>query len=346
MPSSKKSETSSEKCSPDSRAFPEEFFDRSLASGRLSHAYLLLGADTTGIVGFCRRLARRLFCRSGCPPDRARCAPCKRVESGNHPDFHHLQPKAPGGKVRIELTREIRRAVNMSCFEAPCKVVVIEHAERMTEAAQNQVLKTLEEPPDGTLLLLVAPTAAGLLPTVISRCVPVRFTAPAAEEIGKTLASKDEREGNIAWAARAAAGSAERARLLLERDAAQFNGYILGALSRREPAGWAEFSERLLTFGVNPDASLSERRWWLRVKFDILAMALRDALLASLDIRGVRGYNVENSEEAGAIGEAYSTEEILDALALIADLQEKIERNLGMELVCDCLAQRLLGSEP
>ncbi len=346
MPSSKKSETSSEKCSPDSRAFPEEFFNRSLASGRLSHAYLLLGADVSGIVGFCRRLVRKLFCRSGCPPDRALCAPCKRVESGNHPDFHHLQPGTPGGKVRIELTREIRRAVNMSRFEAPCKVVVIEHAERMTEAAQNQVLKTLEEPPGGTLLLLVAPTTTGLLPTVISRCVPVRFTAPAAEEIGKTLASKDKREEDIAWAAHAAAGNTERARLLLERDAAQFNRYILKALSHKEPTGWAEFAERLLASGADSDASLAERRWWLRAKLDILAMALRDALLASLDIGGVRSYNAGNPEEVNAVSKAYSVEEILDALALISDSQEKIERNLSMALICDCFAQCLLGSKP
>ena len=342
MPSSKKSETSPKKFSDSPNAFPEEFFNRCLSSGRLSHAYLLLGADISATAAFCIRLVRRLYCRSGCPPDEARCAVCRRVENGNHPDLHRLQPEEDGGSVKIELTREIRRMVNMARFEAPCKVVLIEHAERMTEAAQNQVLKTLEEPPGGTLMLLLSTTTTGLLPTVVSRCVPVRFAPLSEEQIRSRLESGKPGETDADWAARAAAGSTERARLLLERQAGRLNSQILETLGRRDASHWTEFSETLLNFGTQTGSPARERRRQLREKLDILALILRDALLVSLDIVDRRLYNADNSSDIDRICEMFSTEEILDALAFIAQSHKLIEKSVNPELICDCIAQRLI----
>ncbi len=318
-------------------SFPERFFENTLTSGRLSHAYLMLGADMPAIMAFCRRLAARLF---GCeePAPGGGCALCRRIAEDNHPDYYHLKPPIPGGKVKIELTREVRQAVNMSRFEAPYRIVVIEHAELMTEAAQNQVLKTLEEPPEATVIILAAPSTSGLLPTVVSRCVPVRFEVLGCEAILATLGEGGEQ---AEWLSRVSAGSSEAAVELRERGAFELNEFFLYSLAAK-PGDWVAFSETLLASGSNSGSTAMEKRWWLRTKLDILAICFRDALLVSLDIGGVTLYNERSRSKVKKICGVFGIEEILEALDYIADLQDKIESNLNPELVCDCLAQRLL----
>ena len=341
MPSSRKSEKSSKIQTGNNRSFPEEFFERSLSRGRLSHAYLFLGPDISGIAAFCRRLACRLFCKSGCPPGEAACAVCARLESDNHPDYYYLRPPQPGAKVLIDLTREIRRAVNMSRFEAPYKIVAIEHAELMTEAAQNQMLKTLEEPPDAVVILLIAPATTGLLPTVVSRCVPVRFPAATEDEIRLEVGA-DVGDDEAAWLARAASGNGELAGALLRRGAYKLNDEIIEALSNRREADWAALSDMLLNSGAGSESASAEKRWWLRLKFDVLASILRDALFLSLDIKGARLYNADKQARIRTLATAFSSEEILETLAYITESQAMIESNLNAEIICDCLAQRLL----
>ncbi len=267
---------------------------------------------------------------------------CARLESGNHPDFYCLRPPEPGAKVLIDLTREIRRAVNMSRFEAPYKIVAIEHAELMTEAAQNQMLKTLEEPPDAVILLLISPATTGLLPTVVSRCVPVRFPAATEEailsEVGADAGDGDE----ASWLARAASGNGELAGELLRRGAYEFNAALIEALSSRREADWPALSDLLLNAGAGSESASAEKRWWLRLKLDVLAAILRDALFLSLDIKGAQLYNAEKQARIRTLASAFTSEEMLETLAYITESQAMIEGNLNAEIICDCLAQRLL----
>jgi DNA polymerase-3 subunit delta' len=149
------------------------------------HAILLAGPASVGKSTLARDLAAALLCAA--PPDGpvpcGRCSACRRVVSGSHPDLHVLRPSGPGGQVRIGdpddpepgTVRALIRVLALSPAEGGARVAVVEAAHRMNEDAQNALLRTLEEPPAGVVIVLCADDEDRLLPTIRSRCVRIRL---------------------------------------------------------------------------------------------------------------------------------------------------------------------------
>ena len=160
--------------------------------GRLPHALLIHGRQGIGKVSFACGLAQSLLCESpsaglAC----GRCAACGWFESSNHPDFRLIEPggltaaeeeEQGAGKgsarILIEQIRELADFINVSSHRGGPKVVLIQPAEALNVNAANALLKNLEEPPAGTLFLLVAHRIHFLLPTIRSRCQQIALAAP------------------------------------------------------------------------------------------------------------------------------------------------------------------------
>jgi len=128
---------------------------------------LLHGIAGVGKYATAREVARRLNCE-GCTD--ASCRSCKMLASGNHPDVVVLRPDDKN-KIGIESVHELQHTLHYGQYEsASQRVIIIDSADRLTLPAQSALLKTLEEPPAGTTILLTAPSPSTLLPTVVSRC--------------------------------------------------------------------------------------------------------------------------------------------------------------------------------
>lgn len=138
-------------------------------SGRLGHAWLLLGDPGLGKEQLAERLARLHLCQQS---DRGepcgRCHSCQLFDKGNHPDLGTISRDSK--TIGVEAIREICTRLQGSAQLGRGKVVIIPDAERMTESAANALLKTLEEPAGDSLLLLIASQVSRLLPTILSRC--------------------------------------------------------------------------------------------------------------------------------------------------------------------------------
>lgn len=158
-----------------------------MAERRLSHAYLLIGPDGPGRQDAAVRLAAALLCREpvGDAPC-GRCRDCRKALAGIHPDVMTVERlSGDKGQLRREIVvdqiREVTSDAVIAPNEADRKVYVIREADRMNTAAQNAMLKALEDPPGHACFILCAAAADALLPTVRSRCVRVDETAREEE---------------------------------------------------------------------------------------------------------------------------------------------------------------------
>ena len=185
------------------------FLAAAVREGRLSHAYLFLGAPGSGQAEAALALAECVVCPThGCDA----CDECIRVAHRTHPDVHWIAPEGAAGYV-IDQVRALIADAQLAPVRAQAKVYVLDRVDMLRDSAANALLKTIEEPPAGVVFVLMAPTADAVLPTIVSRCqcVPFRVTNPdeAARRIALTCGiAADDPASRIALAV---AGTPERA---------------------------------------------------------------------------------------------------------------------------------------
>ena len=235
--------------------------------GRLAQPLLLVGPEGSGKEGTALEFARRLnclgpeACREGAP-----CESCTKVASFQHPDFRWLGPApatfnetdvralleqklanpfargAESATAQVNIgdpenpgpltVRALIRFLRVRAFQGPWKVAVVSDAHRLNTAAANAFLKTLEEPPAETVIMLTSTGTEGMLPTILSRCQKVRFEPWAEADLSAHLAAvSGEPAERTLWAARLAQGNARLANDLLQPESqalAAWAGLLFG----------------------------------------------------------------------------------------------------------------------
>lgn len=202
------------------------------ASVDVPHAWLLLGPTGSGKRATALALAAAFNCPRlpgvGC----GECSVCKRIISARHPDLHIISPEGQVIAVETIRTAVIPEAAR-SPFEGRRKVFVIEEAERMHPAAQNALLKTLEEPPEDTVLILVCDQEDELLETVRSRCRVLHFQRVPSEAIEDVLVTEGADPQLARLAGAIADGDINRARsFALDPDAQERHRLFSGLPGR------------------------------------------------------------------------------------------------------------------
>lgn len=158
-----------------------------ISQGDIPHALLFTGPRGVGKFSTALLLAAALLCPSGEPDG---CPSCLKVADGVHPDLHLVEPE--GMTITVGRIREMEAELSRKPVEAGCRVVIVDDAELMNRESANAFLKTLEEPEPGTYIILVCESKESLLPTVVSRCREVRFSALGRGDVVRFLV---EREG-------------------------------------------------------------------------------------------------------------------------------------------------------
>ena len=173
------------------------------------HANLLVGPPGSGLDDVARRFIAAVLC-----PDRGcgHCRTCTRVMSMAHPDVFEVEPE--GASILVEQAREIVRRVNVAPIEAGRAVVLIHDIDRLNETAANKLLKTIEEPPPGTVIVGHTSSPQDVLITIRSRCVGSNLAPLTYQEISTALLDDGVDADAVADAVAASGGSLDRARRL------------------------------------------------------------------------------------------------------------------------------------
>ena len=176
-----------------------EMFRRAIQRGRTSHAYLLVGPSGIGKRLFARMLTQALFCTTHSDDEFeacGECSACRQVLAGTHPDL--LTVGCPEGKDILPISlivgedenrgREgLCHDISMRPMSANRRIAIVDDAEKMNTESANAFLKTLEEPPPGAMIFMIATEIDLILPTIRSRCQPVRFSPLTDEDLAELL---------------------------------------------------------------------------------------------------------------------------------------------------------------
>lgn len=175
---------------------PLDILRQALASGRLHHAYLFVGPEGVGKRTLAIALAKAVHCSDRAADFCGHCVNCTRIADGNHPDVRIIEPLAGKKEISIQQVRDFERELNYRSFSGKRKVMIVDPAASMNLASQNALLKTLEEPPQDSLIILIAANAGGLLPTVRSRCLRISFAPLSRREVAQYLRAKQGMSGD------------------------------------------------------------------------------------------------------------------------------------------------------
>ena len=173
-----------------------EMLRLALASGRLHHAYLFVGPEGIGKRTLAIALAMAVHCSESAADFCGSCVNCRRIGDGNHPDVRLIEPLAGKKEISIQQIRDFERELNYRSFTGKRKIIIVDPATLMNLPSQNALLKTLEEPPQDSLIVLIASSAGGLLPTVRSRCLRISFAPLARSDVIHYLRTKQGMTGD------------------------------------------------------------------------------------------------------------------------------------------------------
>lgn len=160
----------------------KEHMQNALAAKKISHAYILNGEKSSGKEFVAKVFAMALQCEQGGGNPCQKCHSCRQALTDNQPDIIKVTHEKPNTISVDDIRAQINNDVAIKPYSSPYKVYIVNEAEKMTPQAQNAILKTLEEPPEYAVILLLTTNVNSLLPTILSRCVVLNMK-PVADEL-------------------------------------------------------------------------------------------------------------------------------------------------------------------
>jgi DNA polymerase-3 subunit delta' len=310
---------------------------QAIARQSLTPSLILSGPDGVGKRLTALSIAQELNCLT--PMDDGACgtcAVCSRIVRGTHPDVLTIEP-GDTGSIKIEQVRAAIDRANYRPFEGRRRVTIIEEADALVPAAQNALLKTLEEPLPASVFVLVTSRPDTLLPTVRSRCAHLRFGRLQVSEVASVLEGTQGYSHTDALTAAAASDGSVRRALDLEADAfteARNDAEGLLQAAGRDPRTRLDQAKDLLKGG----GTAASEREHLGARLMAMTALVRDAgLLASGgDVRLLA--NLDRRPAVDAMARTLGVDRIGRIFAAITRAEEALERNVSPKVVADWLA--------
>ena len=168
----------------------KQHLQNAIAMGKVSHAYIISGEKDSGKKMLAEAFASTLLCEEGKGDACGECRSCKQAMDHNHPDIRYVVHEKPATISVEDIRQQINNDIVIKPYASSHKIYIVDEAEKMNKMAQNALLKTIEEPPEYGVILLLTTNAAGFLPTILSRCVTLEMQPIAKDVIIRELMQK------------------------------------------------------------------------------------------------------------------------------------------------------------
>ncbi|MDE0013281.1 MAG: DNA polymerase III subunit delta' [Candidatus Poribacteria bacterium] len=301
-----------------------EQLQRTVASDRIAGAYLFVGPTGIGKETVARYFAQLIFCQQDTqlPMVCGTCLACRKVDSGNHPDLQFIRPD--GSLLRIGQIRELQKQIIYEPLEASRKVYILTDVERMNAEAENCLLKTLEEPPAASVLILLTSNIEALLPTTRSRCQILQFHPMPTRELTGVLIDRFSVAPEQAITLAIAAGGAIGKAIIQLETGSTFTEEVPEILKETDLLAAFRLAEHLKD---NPEI------------LDELVVWYRDLLFLQQGAPNELITHVHSLEELQRIAPYYSRLRIQQAIQTIFNTKSLIENTntnatLALEVMC------------
>ena len=349
-----------------------------MAGQRMPHAFLFAGDDGVGRRTTALALARTLLCEAPMTPGDERnespgpdaplrqacgqCTSCRMMDAGSHPDFllvykelaqYHDDPKVRSRVMQglgIDVIRSFLIApAGRSASQGRGKVFVVLEADLMSIAAQNSLLKTLEEPPDGVTIILISRRPEQLLPTTLSRCSMVRFGPLPREFVERKLLEANVPADEARFWSVYTGGSAGRALKLAADGMYEVKRDLLDRLAALTGAGDVELSEHLakvtddlakqVVAAAKKDdgAALSKKlasRRAAGAMLELIASAFRDALARATGAE-MPAVHADQPQAVAALAGRFDPTQLAEVLEQLSEYERLLWRNVNPKVVWD-----------
>ncbi len=317
---------------------------RAVARHTLPHSLIFDGPDGVGKRTFAVRLAAAVNCLDRTDGTACgACGACRRIARAAHPDVIGVEPNEKG-TITVDMARRVIEDSSYRPFEGRRRVVIIDEADQMQPAAQNALLKTLEEPPPSSMFILITSRVDALLATVRSRCPRFRFGRLATEEVARILQRDRGLAADAALSLAAVSdGCVSRA---LSGDAGGLDearrvalGLLQGLAPRPSPSVRLALAQRLLE--APKKKSPANERDMLRRRLDALAMLLRDVGGVASDASARALMSPDLVVPLRELAGQFSGRRLVDAFYAVDRARRAVDRNQSGKIVADWLACEL-----
>ena len=336
---------------------------RAIAEDRLHHAFLFHGPEGIGKKTAARLFAQVLQCASAAGPCGV-CSACRRIAASTHPDVLEVGLEVsestgrPRQEIVIEQVRGLGRFLAFRPLEGRRRIAIVDPADRMNPAAANAFLKTLEEPPGASVIVLIAINAATLLETIRSRCRPVRFVPLPAERVEELLRRAGAEEKDARLAAALTGGAPGKAmRLLMPAGQPEGRsgvtetsvlsvfrerrGRVLDALLETS-SGSGGPGTRVIRAAESFSPKNAEE---FLACFELAEALLRDALIVSAG-GGTPAASADEPERIGRLARSLGEQRAAAAVAAAGRIRGDFRMNVNRQLAAESLLMELVTPPP
>jgi len=316
---------------------------RSLESGRLAHAYLFLGEELGELESIARTLAKVLNCHQpvrvgGIATDCCdACVNCRKIEHGNHADVHWVRPESRSRVVTMDQMRDLMREVYLKPTEAGYKVVTIVAADRLNISSANAFLKTLEEPPAKSVLILLTTEPQRLLETIVSRCLRLNFGGAGAARLRPEQLEWLDEFGEAATVGQKSMLNRYRLLDVFARRLAETRKSVEETLQARSPLERHEDAEKELREKWEDELAAAVESEYRRLRVELLQTVqwwLRDVWLRTLG-GGENLLSFPDSNSAALLAERLTVPAAMENLQVLEQTQRLLHTNVQEALALE-----------